>query len=401
MTEKLRFLNYFMHPSLKAGTPLYEKTKITVLVFITVLSIISVYGFFYVTQGYLWDIKALHNYLGISIVAFGLVLIKKTGKTDLALTIGSIMGIYLVSASVYLSGGIHSHDLLWYMVLSVAGFMFINIRSGIILTLLSLVGITFFYILFTYKIHEFSTDDFTSSITYKYFNFCLILSILALLIYILVRGNLTLQELVQLTKEQKIREEIARDFHDQIGNKLASIMHLSELMQMKKSYDEKDLIGSKIDHHAKDVYDNFRDFIWALDAKSDLLEELFMYLRDFTEDYFKFSDINLFITSSPDQLPYLVLPSNYSKEIVPMCKEIITNISKHAKARNVTLDFTLESNFLIITIKDDGVGMEKQGSRSGNGLKNIEKRALATGGELIVNTELNLGTEVIYKVLLP
>jgi len=221
------------------------------------------------------------------------------------------------------------------------------------------------------------------------------------MVYILVRGNSKLQEVIQLSKEQKVREEIARDFHDQIGNKLASLRHLAELIKMKKNSAEQDQIISKIDLNAKDVYDNFRDFIWTLDAKSDQLTELFMYLRDFADDYFKFSNVNLYITSVPDQLPEVLLPSYYNKEIMPLFKEAITNVYKHARAKNIHLDFIVSKTTLKIKLKDDGKGMDHDLIKKGNGLTNMKHRAGRTGGTMEIISAPEKGSEIIYTVLLP
>ena len=396
-----RFVDYFIHPALKADKSLYEKSKVSVFTFIIVLLIIFLYGLFYLSQGYYFDIKALHNYLGILTTAAGLILIKKTGKTNLALSCMSFMGVYLVTASVYLSGGINSNDILWYIVLSTAVFMFVDTRTGFTVTALCLLGMTMFYLIEVFHLKSFDADVISLTAGYKYFNFLLILCLLSLMVYVLVRGNKKLQEVIQLSKEQKVREEIARDFHDQIGNKLASLRHLAELIKMNKSAEEKATILSKIDNNAKDVYDNFRDFIWTLDVKSDYAQELFMYLRDFADDYFKFSDVNLYVNSSPEELPDFMLPGYLSKEIVPLFKEAITNIRKHAEAKNVHMDYILSNDSLTIKLKDDGKGIDEKLLRKGNGLKNIQHRAERTGGKLEIITTLLKGTEIIYSVKLP
>ena len=149
------------------------------------------------------------------------------------------------------------------------------------------------------------------------------------------------------------------------------------------------------------MYDNFRDFIWTLDAKSDQLNELFMYIRDFAEDYFKFSSMNLYISSTPDQLPKMILPSYYSKEIVPIFKEGITNIYKHSEAKNIYLDFLVIKNSLQIKLRDDGKGMNVDTIKKGKGFVNMQYRAKKTKATFdIISSPLN-GTELVYNVLLP
>lgn len=395
-----KIVDYFIHPRLKVDKSVYEKNRVYILAFAIILGFNILYLSFYLFQGEHWSIKALHNYLAIVLSVTGLSIIKFSGKSKLALFIGAIVGFYLIVASACLAGGIKSNDFLWFAVLSAAAFMFIGIKEGIFFSFLSVIVTTFFFVSDNYNWIEYGTNALSLSIAYKYFNYTLLLIVLALMVFVLVRSNQKLQEIVQLNKEQKIREEIARDFHDQIGNKLASIMHLSELMKIKKEDAEKKEIAKKIDFNAKYVYDNFKDFIWTLDAKSDKLTELFMYLRDFADDYFKFSDVNLYITSSPENLPDIILPSYYSKEIVPLFKEAITNVYKHSFAKNVSLSFSILHSQLIIKLTDDGKGIDSSFIKKGNGLRNMQHRAKKTGGDLKFNTSAK-GTEVTYAVLLP
>jgi len=121
-----KLIDYFIHPRLKVDKSTYEKSRVSAIAFIIVLFIIILYELFYLSNGYIWDVKAIHNYLGISTTLAGLILIKKTGKTNLALSCLAVIGVYLVTASIYMSGGIISNDILWYMVLATASFMFIG-----------------------------------------------------------------------------------------------------------------------------------------------------------------------------------------------------------------------------------------------------------------------------------
>ena len=402
MKKKINNLtDYFLPATSLNDTSAIEKSRITVLIFLIVSCITIIYSLFYIQRGYLFDIKAFHNYLGVFSTLFCLIIIKKTGKIDTALSIMAIIGIYLVTASIYLSGGIHSNDILWYMVMSTSSFMFISIRTGVIVTLLSFLGMTLFFILEANGIKKFRNDLTSSSLEYRYFNFVLILTVLAFMVYVLVKGNVKLLKLIQMSREQKLREEIAQDFHDQIGNKLASLMHLSELAKLKKDDAQKELLLAKITDKSKDVYDNFRDFIWTIDSKSDYAQELFMYLRDFMDDYFKFSEMKIYITTVPEILPDFILPGYLSKEIVPIFKEAITNISKHSKAENIWFHFSINSKTLEISLKDDGVGLEKDYKKNGNGIKNIELRSNRSGGTIQIKSNQNQGTEIIFTAELP
>lgn len=77
-------------------------------------------------------------------------------------------------------------------------------------------------------------------------------------------------------------------------------------------------------------------------------------------------------------------------------KEVLHNITKHASANSVAIDFLIYRKHLILKIKDDGKGFIP-GSYPGNGLGNMQRRAELLGGKLDLHTEPGEGVEVILK----
>jgi signal transduction histidine kinase len=397
-----KIIDYFIHPANKVNDSVYEKNRITVIAFFIIFFIISLYTFFYMAKGKLLDFKATQNYLGVFSAILGLLINKKTGNTSLALSVISILGFYLIGISVYLSGGIYSKDILWYIVLIAASFMFIGIRMGIINSILSFCMLTFFFAFSRFEFLQNNVSPVLLSIEYLYLNFLLVFALLAFMLFAIVKSNVKLQKIVKHKKGQEVREMIARDFHDQIGNKLASLRHLAALTKLNKSEVEKQEILAKIDKNAQEVYDNFKDFIWTKDPQSDQLQEVFMYLRDFADDILKFSSVNLFVNTYPEDISTIILPPNWSKEIIPMFKEIITNAYKHSGAQNMYVNFIVKNNFLEIQVKDDGKGIAKNNaSRGGKGLDNIMHRAKELNGRLIFKDVVPSGTEVVFIAQFP
>ena len=398
-----KLVNYFMHPGLRIEKSIYERSRISISALIVIFAITVLYVIFYfsISKGIYWDFKSILNYIDVLSLTGALLLIKRKGWVQFALSLMAFVYLMLFSGSIFISGGINSYDISWLIVLSAASYMLISIRTGIFITLTSFVVITGFYF---FRSSNYITSESTQAqltLSYKYFNLTLVLSLLSLLVYFLVRGNEKLQEIIQQNKEQKVREEIARDFHDQIANKLASLRHLAEMIKLKSGSEDHKQISSKIDLNAKEVYDNFRDFIWTLDSKSDRLNELFMYLRDYTEDYFKFSDKQLFVNSTPDQLSDLVLPGHYSKEIVPMIKDTIWAVFNLSNAKDIYLHFIVTKTLLTISIKENGNDNEFAKHMKSNSTEKMKARAVKVNAEFIVSDLKPQGTEVVFNILLP
>ncbi len=193
-----------------------------------------------------------------------------------------------------------------------------------------------------------------------------------------------------------VRENVAQDFHDELGNKLAGITVISEMMikdRELQNTEAKDM-AEQVRKDAKDLYFGMKDFVWAIDSKSDNLQELIVYLTDFGEELFQNKRIVFKVQKElmggVDKLPYY-----WSKQLLLLFKEAMTNSLKHANATEVNLIFCQKENGLMIQFSDNGKGFLQDHLKRKNGLLNMKKRAKRIGGRLIVRSKN--GTIVQFK----
>ena len=187
----------------------------------------------------------------------------------------------------------------------------------------------------------------------------------------------------KLEKElEKVRENIAKDFHDGMGNKLARINVLSDYLitnnNLKLDKLKEALKGIKEDSDV--LFKETRDFIFSLNTKSDYLEEIVTYISDFGEDFFKSFDIDFYIEKKINttcRLPYY-----WNRQIILIFKEAMTNVAKHSDASEVYLIILQDKNLLSISLKDNGKGFEIDKLIKKNGLKNIQQRANKIGANV-------------------
>ncbi len=192
------------------------------------------------------------------------------------------------------------------------------------------------------------------------------------------------------------RENIAQDFHDEMGNKLARITLLSNLIQNDKGQNTNTISKiHQISEDAKALYFGTRDFIFSLKSNSDCLDEVITYLSDFGEDYFSKSHIKFILKQDIES--NIKLPFYWSKQLVFIFKEAMTNALKHAQCNEVHLSFHFKKDVLSITFKDNGIGISKKFLESQNGLKNMNVRAHKIGGVLRIKTAENKGTIIIFE----
>lgn len=193
----------------------------------------------------------------------------------------------------------------------------------------------------------------------------------------------TITKLTTVENELKtVRDNMARDFHDELGNKIAGISLLSDLIVNDKNIKHSSVnkLASQIHKDSNDLYFGIKDFVWSIDSNSDHLNELIFYLTDFGEELFQKKEITFIAENKCGN--NIKLPNYWNRQLVLLFKEAMTNSFKHANPNKVTLYFSLEKHQLIIKLKDDGVGFDIKNIKRKNGLLNMEKRANHINGKI-------------------
>lgn len=195
----------------------------------------------------------------------------------------------------------------------------------------------------------------------------------------------------------EVRDNIARDFHDDLGNKLASISLMSDVLVQQVASKNRDVVTT-IKNDADYLYKGTRDFIFSLQEKSNYLKELQIYLTDFAEDYFHQFGIEFEVESNVE--PNIKLPHYWSKHIIYIFKEAITNAVKHSEAKFVKMIFDCSKNQLKIQLMDYGRGFNLAGAL-GNGLLNMKSRAKKINCSLDIESLKDKGTTITFYGKLP
>ncbi|MBD3723774.1 MAG: tetratricopeptide repeat protein [Flavobacteriaceae bacterium] len=200
---------------------------------------------------------------------------------------------------------------------------------------------------------------------------------------------------IELTQ---VRDNIAKDFHDSLGNKLARISALSDLMIQHQNKKSKQEFIHSLDYIKNDsdlLYKQTKDFMFSLKSGSDYIEEVVTYITDFAQDFTNSFKIDLIVNKSIDD--NIKLPHYWNRNIILIAKEAITNAVKHSKAKEITTSFNLNSNYLKIDIIDDGIGFDEKNLKRINGLNNMKERASQMGATLNVNSN-SRGTTITIEV---
>lgn len=224
----------------------------------------------------------------------------------------------------------------------------------------------------------------------------LIIGLVTLILYIRVKQRIrkvVVLERIRIKEQESLRKEIARDFHDEMGNQLTRIInYVSQLKLNGKSGLNREELYTKVEDSAKYLYSGTRDFIWSIDPINDELIKLFIHIRDFGEKLFEEKNINFRAFNNVKER--IKLPYGFSREANLIFKEAMTNAFKYSEAKNVSLSLSQNDTEFEIILEDDGKGFYFGTIEKSNGLKNIRERADKINGVLRISSEASKGTKI-------
>ncbi len=198
-------------------------------------------------------------------------------------------------------------------------------------------------------------------------------------------------ERIRQQEQEHLRKEIARDFHDEMGNQLTRIINYISLMKLSQNGHATEFYN-KVENAAKYLYTGTRDFIWSIDPVNDELTKLFFHIRDFGEKLFEEKGIQFRAYNEMHgkaQLPY-----GFSREANLIMKEAMTNSFNHSQATNVSFTLKKSEEGFEMELKDDGIGFSVETLNKTNGLLNMRTRSGRIKSEIRIDSMVNSGTEV-------
>jgi signal transduction histidine kinase len=95
------------------------------------------------------------------------------------------------------------------------------------------------------------------------------------------------------------------------------------------------------------------------------------------------------------------LPAETEKCLLRISQEALSNVVKHAQARQVRIDLFLDAQRARLTVKDDGQGFQPELNPGSFGLTSMEDRTKSLGGVWTIHSEPGRGTEVHASIPIP
>jgi signal transduction histidine kinase len=204
---------------------------------------------------------------------------------------------------------------------------------------------------------------------------------------------------LMLEGQEKERERIANDLHDNLGSMLATLKLNFENLKLRKNElaGDENKLYERTDELIEEAYQKVRRLAHAKNAGVIANEGLLPAIKKLAEKL-----------TLPGKITVQVVDFGFDSRldntleiaVFRMVQELSTNIIKHSHATEATIHLTHHDDNINIIIEDNGVGFipESSGNEKGMGLQAIKRKAAQLGGSLTIDSTPGKGTTVIIDI---
>jgi len=214
----------------------------------------------------------------------------------------------------------------------------------------------------------------------------------------------TTEQLRMLTAHlQKVREEerkrIGREIHDELGQQLTAI-------KMDVAW-----IDKKIAQENTSIKGKLKNVIELLDGSNRSVRRILSELRPGVLDDYNLPDAldwlsKQFTVNTGIPIKFTITETDF-KYTAPLVtcifrvfQEALTNITRYARATQVSGSLTVENDIITVSIEDNGQGFEPEFIQADQsfGILGMKERVLSLGGEFRLISSLTQGTKIMIKL---
>lgn len=310
------------------------------------------------------------------------------------LWLASDLGI--ITAAVYLTGGINSEAaLLYFWPLASSSIQRLPRR-----TVLVSVATALLYLLATWADH--GSEKYVGTLVAR---FAILFAVTSLAVYYARTETARIEELARLRERVALadyRQRLSREMHDGIQHYLADIVMRLELARRLITDDPLKAARLAVDQRfaVRQAAAELRYLVRLLRSpaveREGFVDALRHHLSVFSED----SSVSALLEIEGEAGP---LPVEVAHAAFRIIQEALMNAEKHAQATDVKVTLRFAPNEFACTVTDNGRGFDATtvpgaGIDGGLGLPGMTQRAESVGGRACVTSAPGRGTEVAFTV---
>ena len=213
----------------------------------------------------------------------------------------------------------------------------------------------------------------------------------------LVRHRFMKQQLITETTiqaQEKEREELAKELHDNINQILTSTkLYLEMAIENNKEF-ARDAV-SKSYENVKRVIGEIRQLSKQLVPPS-LGTTLIDGITDLCHEIQSLTPIKITIDS--EGFSEKIMNDNLKLMVYRIIQEQVNNILKHAAASKVFISILNDDKDIHLTIVDNGVGFDTSKKSKGIGLRNIDNRVKFQNGTAFISSQIGKGCRLAISI---
>jgi signal transduction histidine kinase len=207
----------------------------------------------------------------------------------------------------------------------------------------------------------------------------------------------------QFVEQRRVMEEertrVAQDLHDELGAGLTEVGLLGDLVKNPiVPIPEKQQYLAQLTEIARSLVTSLDAIVWAINPRYDSAASLASYYTLFAQRFLNLAGIAC-RPEIPADFPECPLDPKDRHELFLAFKEALNNIIRHAGATEVRLKIELRDEELMITITDNGCGIQPSPNQPGaEGLDGMRRRMEQLGGFCKILSRPGEGTQVELRL---
>lgn len=199
----------------------------------------------------------------------------------------------------------------------------------------------------------------------------------------------------QLEIQEQTFENISREIHDNIGQKLTlAKLHLNTLhiKNTEKATIQLNDSITIISEAINDLSDISRSMSSEIILNNGIVKALEFEISQLKKS--SLYEIDLEVTGNP-----VFLESQKELVLFRIIQEALNNIMKHSYASSILIGLHYDEHLLLLTISDDGKGFASEIiSEKGTGIANMKRRAGLLNGIFTIESKPDCGTFINIKI---
>ncbi len=195
-----------------------------------------------------------------------------------------------------------------------------------------------------------------------------------------------------LEAQEKERSKMAAELHDNLGSKVATLKLFLESSDNESDFSKN---YNKLKKLISETYHEIRNISKNKNFGAQISSGLIPSTKAIASQISETKKIEIRVDNIDVKKR---IENTIEIQIFRILQELITNIIKHSKASEATIQFSEDDDILNIIVEDNGKGFDIRRSRSGIGLSNIEKRVEKMNGIFVIDSDKSNGTTIILNI---